>query len=410
MSRRYPAHRFTVIARDGATRARTGRIETPHGVVETPAFVLCATRGALKAATLDEARALGASLVLGNTYHLMLAPGPERIAALGGFAAMTGWRGPTLTDSGGFQIFSMGHGGVAAEIKGNRSGTPAATLLTVEEAGATFRSYLDGAVKRLSPEISLSVQASIGADLVVVLDECTPFHAPRDYVERALARTFRWSRRSLAAFDAAGGVGSAGPQALIGIAGGHVHEALRREAADFVNGEDFFGHAIGDSLGGAREEMHRIVAFQAPLLRPDRPIHLLGIGQVADIWNGVASGIDTFDCVHPTRIARHGGALIRPGTEDTGRGVTGREHLNLRNARFRDDHRPLEDGCDCPACHGGLSRAYLHHLLKVDELAGLLLLTRHNIRFMMRLMERVRAAVAAGRVREEAAAWGVRLA
>ncbi len=406
MSARYPAHRFTVTARDGATRARTGRIETPHGVVETPAFVLCATRGALKAATLDEARALGASLVLGNTYHLMLAPGPERVARMGGFAAMTGWRGPTLTDSGGFQIFSMGHGGVAAEIKGNRSGTPAATLLRVEEAGATFRSYLDGVTKRLSPEISLSVQGHIGADLVVVLDECTPFHAPRDYVERALARTFRWSRRSLASFDAREGQGSAGPQAVVGIAGGHVHEDLRRQAADFVNGEDFFAHAIGDSLGGTREEMHRIVAFQAPLLRPDRPIHLLGIGQVADIWNGVAHGIDTFDCVHPTRIARHGGALVRPGREDT----AGRDHLNLRNARFRDDHRPLEEGCDCPACAAGLSRAYIHHLLKVDELAGLLHLTRHNIRFMMRLMDAVRASVASGRVREEAAAWGVRLA
>jgi queuine tRNA-ribosyltransferase len=215
----------------------------------------------------------------------------------------------------------------------------------------------------------------------------------------------RWSRRSLAAFDAAGGRGSAGPQALIGIAGGHVHEDLRRAAAEFVNGEDFFGHAIGDSLGGTREEMHAIVAFQAPLLRPDRPIHLLGIGQVADIWHGVAHGIDTFDCVHPTRIARHGGALVRAGVEDTG----GRDHLNLRNARFRDDPRPIEEGCDCPACSSGLSRAYLHHLLKLDELAALLLITRHNIRFMMRLMAAVRAAIAAGRVREEAAAWGVRL-
>ncbi|QXM24279.1 tRNA guanosine(34) transglycosylase Tgt [Elioraea tepida] len=405
MSVRYPAHRFTVTARDPATRARAGVLETPHGAVETPAFVLCATRGALKAATMEEARSLGATLVLGNTYHLMLAPGAEAVGRLGGLARMTGWHGPTLTDSGGFQIFSMGHGGVAAEIKGSRSGTPAPTLIRIDEQGATFRSYLDGSVHQLSPEGSLAAQAAIGADLVVVLDECTPFHATRDYVERALARTMRWSRRSLAAFDAAGGRGSAGPQALIGIAGGHVHEDLRRAAAEFVNGEDFFGHAIGDSLGGTREEMHAIVAFQAPLLRPDRPIHLLGIGQVADIWHGVAHGIDTFDCVHPTRIARHGGALVRAGVEDTG----GRDHLNLRNARFRDDPRPIEEGCDCPACSSGLSRAYLHHLLKLDELAALLLITRHNIRFMMRLMAAVRAAIAAGRVREEAAAWGVRL-
>jgi queuine tRNA-ribosyltransferase len=319
---------------------------------------------------------------------------------------MTGWRGPTLTDSGGFQIFSMGHGGVAAEIKGSRSGTPAPTLIRVEEAGATFRSYLDGSVRRLSPELSLAAQAAIGADLAVVLDECTPFHAGRDYVERALARTVRWSRRSLAAFDAAGGMGSAGPQALVGIAGGHVHEDLRRAAAEFVNGEDFFAHAIGDSLGGTREQMHAIVAFQAPLLRADRPIHLLGIGQVADIWHGVAQGIDSFDCVHPTRIARHGGALVRPGGED----LAGRDHLNLRNARFRDDPRPIEDGCDCPACAAGLSRAYLHHLLKAGELAGVLALTGHNIRFMMRLLGAVRDAIGLGRVRAEAAAWGVTLA
>jgi queuine tRNA-ribosyltransferase len=406
VSARYPAHRFTVSARDPGTRARRGLIETPHGAVETPAFVLCATRGALKAATMDEARALGASLVLGNTYHLLLAPGAEAVARMGGLAAMTGWRGPTLTDSGGFQIFSMGHGGVAAEIKGSRSGTPAPTLIRVEEAGATFRSYLDGSVRRLSPELSLAAQAAIGADLAVVLDECTPFHAGRDYVERALARTVRWSRRSLAAFDAAGGMGSAGPQALVGIAGGHVHEDLRRAAAEFVNGEDFFAHAIGDSLGGTREQMHAIVAFQAPLLRADRPIHLLGIVQVADIWHGVAQGIDSFDCVHPTRIARHGGALVRPGGED----LAGRDHLNLRNARFRDDPRPIEDGCDCPACAAGLSRAYLHHLLKAGELAGVLALTGHNIRFMMRLLGAVRDAIGLGRVRAEAAAWGVTLA
>ena len=410
MSARYPAHRFTVTAHDPATRGRTGLIETPHGAVETPAFVLCATRGALKAATMDEARHLGASLVLGNTYHLLLAPGPEAVGRMGGLAAMTGWRGPTLTDSGGFQIFSMGHGGVAAEIKGSRSGTPAPTLIRVEEAGATFRSYLDGSLRRLSPELSLAAQAAIGADLAVVLDECTPFHAPRDYVERALARTFRWSRRSLAAFDAAGGRGSAGPQALVGIAGGHVHEDLRRAAAEFVNGEDFFGHAIGDSLGGTREQMHAIVAFQAPLLREDRPIHLLGIGQVADIWHGVAQGIDSFDCVHPTRIARHGGGLVRPGAEDPARGGVVRDHINLRNARFRDDPRPIEEGCDCPACAAGLSRAYLHHLLKAGELAGVLALTRHNIRFMMRLMEEVRAAIAAGRLRDAAAQWGMEVA
>ncbi len=406
MSGRYTAFSWRVVGRDPATRARLGLLLTPHGVVETPNFILCATRGALKAATMPQARALGAQIVLANTYHLMLAPGAERVARLGGLHRMTGWQGPILTDSGGFQIFSMGHGGVAAEVKGNRAQPAEATLIRIEERGATFRSYIDGSVQELTPERSMQIQAALGADLVVVLDECTPFHADRDYVAHALERTFRWSRRSLAAFDQAGGMGTEGPQALYGIAGGHVHEDLRRAAADFVNGEAFFGHAIGDSLGATREQMHAVVAFQAPLLREDRPIHLLGIGQVADIWHGVAHGIDTFDCVHPTRIARHGGALVRHADE---KGVEGRDHLNLRNACFRDDPRVLEEGCDCPACAGGYPRAYLHHLLKTGELIGLWLLTQHNIRFMMRLMAEVRAAIAAGRVREAAAEWGVRL-
>jgi len=350
---------------------------------------------------------LGAQIVLANTYHLMLAPGAERVARLGGLHRMTGWPGPMLTDSGGFQIFSMGHGGVAAEVKGNRSRAGESTLMRIEERGALFRSYIDGSVQELTPEGSIAIQAALGADLVVVLDECTPYHAERDYVARALERTWRWSRRCLAAFDGRGGMGVAGPQALYGIAGGHVHEDLRRAAADFVNSEDFFGHAIGDSLGATREQMQTVVALQAPLLREDRPIHLLGIGQVADIWHGVAQGIDTFDCVHPTRIARHGGALVRTPEHDT---VEGRDHLNLRNARFRDDPRVLEEACDCPACAGGYSRAYLHHLLKTGELLGLWLLTQHNIRFMMRLMAAVRAAIREGRVREAAAEWGVRLA
>jgi queuine tRNA-ribosyltransferase len=350
--------------------------------------VFCATHGALKGALLPQAASCGADFVLANTYHLMLAPGADRVARLGGLHRFMGWSGPLLTDSGGFQIFSMGHGGVAAEIKGSRTGTLPSTLLRIEEVGATFRSYRDGAVLRLTPESAIATQRALGPDFVVTLDECTPYHASRDYTARALARTLRWQKRSLDEFVRGGGIGSGGPQALVGIASGGVHEDLRLEGAQFVNGQQFFAQAIGDSLGGSKAEMRHVVEHTMRHLRDDRPTHLLGIGGPDDIFHGVAHGIDTFDCVHPTRIARHGSALARPPHAE------GKGSLNLRNARFAEDSWPLEPDCDCPACAGGISRAYIHHLVRAGEHAGAMWLTLHNIRFMTRLMQAVRGAIA----------------
>lgn len=395
----YPGFSFDILHRDHASRARVGRLATPHGVVETPAFVFCATHAALKGALLPQARQCGASYVLANTYHLMLAPGAELVARQGGLHRFMRWDGPLLTDSGGFQIFSMGHGGVAAEIKGNRSGQLPTTLLKIEEAGATFRSYRDGSVLRLTPESAVATQAALGPDLVVTLDECTPFHASRDYTARALARTLRWQKRSLHEFERLGGVGSGGPQALVGIASGGVHDDLRREGAAFVNETPFFAQAVGDSLGGDKAQMRAVVETTMAALRQDRPTHLLGIGGADDIFHGVAQGIDTFDCVHPTRIARHGSALVRPPHGQ------GRGQLNLRNGRFREDPGPLEPDCDCPACAGGISRAYIHHLVRTGESAGGMWLTLHNIRFMTRLMAAVRASIRAGRLAQAAADW-----
>jgi queuine tRNA-ribosyltransferase len=394
-----PGFAFEILHRDPATHARLGRLGTPHGAVETPAFVFCATHGALKGALLPQARECGATYILANTYHLMVAPGPELVARQGGLHRFMRWEGPLLTDSGGFQIFSMGHGGISAEIKGSRSGALPTTLLKIDESGAEFRSYRDGSRLLLTPETSIQVQRDLGPDLVVTLDECTPFHATRDYTARALARTMRWQTRSHAEFVRGGAVGSGGKQALVGIASGGVHDDLRVEGAQFVNELDCFGQAVGDSLGADKPQMRHVVQHTMRHLRDDRPTHLLGIGGPDDIFHGVAHGIDTFDCVHPTRIARHGSALARPVHAE------GRDHLNLRNARFADDASPLEPDCDCPACSGGISRAYIHHLVRTGEPAGGMWLTLHNIRFMTRLMQAVRGAIGAGRLGEAGREW-----
>jgi len=331
-------------------------------------------------------KAAGAQIILANTYHLIIQPGPEAVARLGGLHAMMAWDGPLLTDSGGFQIFSLGHGSVAEEIKGNRGAERPRTLIGIDEQGATFRSYLDGAIHTLTPEGSIQAQRQLGADIILVLDECTPYHVDRDYTARSMALSHRWATRSVAEFSRARH-GSAGPQALYGIVQGGVYDDLRRQSAQFALDQPTFGHAVGGCLGGSPDEMYDVVAMAMAPLDDDRPVHLLGIGGIQDIWENVAKGIDTFDCVSPTRIARHGGALIRPAL--SGRA---RDHINLRNARFRDDQDPLDPECGCYSC-AKFTRAYLHHLLKAGEILALQLLTIHNIAFMSRLMNAVREAI-----------------
>jgi queuine tRNA-ribosyltransferase len=380
--------RFDISHRD-ASGARRGRLVTPHGVMETPAFVFCATKASIKGLTMDQVRSCGTGVVLANTYHLSLRPGAERVAVLGGLHRMMDWNGPLLTDSGGFQIFSLGHGGVAREIKGSRGLLGGKTLLRVSEDGALFRSYVDGSRRLLTPEGSVRAQRLLGADIILPLDECTPFHLDRRHTEDSTRRSHRWERRSLDEFER----GNDGSQAIYGIIQGGVHEDLRRESCDFVGGENFFGQAIGGSLGGDREQMRDIVSLVGARKHPTRPTHLLGIGGVGDIFHGVRRGVDSFDCVHPTRLARHGGALL---AGDASEGVG---HLNLKNARFASDGRPIDGDCDCYACRSA-SRGYLHHLFQAGELLGGQLLTLHNITFMNRLMARIRSAIEAGTLDE----------
>jgi queuine tRNA-ribosyltransferase len=382
---------FAVTHRDPASRARTGQLATPHGTIETPAFIFCATRAAIRGAMPAQMRAAGADIILSNTYHLMIQPGAEAVAALGGLHRMTGWDGPMLTDSGGFQIFSMGHGGVADEVKGRRRVEREAALIKIEEEGATFRSYLDGARLFLSPEGSIGIQRQIGADLIVALDECTPFHVERPYTEKSMGMTHRWADRCLAEFART----DDGRQALYGVVQGGIYPDLRRESAEFTADRDFFGTAIGGSLGADKAQMYEVVSYCAPYIHPDRPVHLLGIGGIGDIFAGVRLGIDSFDCVVPTRVARHGWALMKG---------TPAERINLRNARHRADPAPIDETCGCDTCRQ-FSRGYLHHLIRAEELLGITLVVIHNVFTMTRLMREVRHAIRTGSLDETEAAW-----
>jgi len=383
------------------SKARLGKLTTPHGVVETPAFIFCATKAAIKGATPQSMLKENTQIILANTYHLMLQPGPELMQKMGGLHKFMGWDGPMLTDSGGFQIFSLGHGSVAEEVKGNRGSTRPKSLLKINEEGATFKSYIDGKMHLLTPEYSIQIQRALGADLIVVLDECTPFHVDKSYTERSMHLSHRWAERSLREFER----GPSGIQALYGITQGGVYPDLRKISADFVNSLPFFGHAVGGSLGANKVQMEEVVQMAMESLDPTRPVHLLGIGGISDIFYGVQQGVDTFDCVHPTRLARHGGALVPPSVwENLGENPKGREHINLRNARFREDVRPIDESCGCETCKT-FSRGYLHHLLKAGELLVMQALTLHNVHFMNRLLTSIRKAISEDRLGHEKKNW-----
>jgi queuine tRNA-ribosyltransferase len=385
---------LTITGRDPASRARAGVLRTPRGEVRTPHFVPLATKATVKGLLPAEVAELGYDIVLGNTFHLFLDPGHDLIARFGGLHDFMGWRGPIVTDSGGFQVFSMGYGTVADEIKGRApSGSDrAGKVLRIEERGVRFRSYLDGSEKFMAPETSMEIQAALGSDLALVFDECTPFHADRDYTARSAERTHRWLRRCLDWHAEHGPDG----QLVYGIVQGGVHEDLRTESADTIAASECDGIAIGGSLGADKAQMYEVVDWTTARLPEDRPRHLLGIGEVDDLIRGVELGIDTFDCAMPTRLGRHGMALI-PAPDR-------RWRVDLTGARWRDSDEPIMEGCPCPACAIGLTRGYLRYLTRARELTGMRLLTIHNLAFLARLMARLRAAIENGTLTEEAAA------
>jgi queuine tRNA-ribosyltransferase len=375
--------RFEITARDGAARA--GRLLTAHGSISTPAFIPLATRGSVRSVDRADVAELGFELVLANTFHLFLAPGAERIAALGGLHAFMGWDRALITDSGGFQVFSLAHGTIADEIKGRRGRpTTGGAVLEVSERGVRFRSYVDGAERFMGPEESMATQAALGSDIALAFDECTPYHAERDYTARSTERTHRWLERCLEWHR------RNGPrrQAVFGIVQGGVHEDLRRASAAAVSTAPVDGLAIGGTLGQDKPEMHGVVALTSSLIPAEVPRHLLGIGEPDDLLEGIARGIDLFDCAVPTRLARHGMALA-PLPD-------ARFRFDVGRAPFARDPSPLVEGCPCPTC-GAHSRAYLHYLTRAGEMTGVRLLTIHNLSFLARMMDGVREAIGGGR-------------
>ncbi|MFL6262515.1 MAG: tRNA guanosine(34) transglycosylase Tgt [Thermoanaerobaculia bacterium] len=339
--------------------ARLGRLATPHGVVETPAFMPVGTLGAVKGVTPQELEAAGASILLSNLYHLALRPGIDTVERLGGIHAFTGWRGPILTDSGGFQVWSLGG------------------LRTVDAGGVTFRSHLDGSPLRFTPEGVANFQERMGVDVAMMLDECPPWPVERPAAEASWERTLAWARRAREAWTGKGG-------GLFGIVQGSVYPDLRQRAAADLAALDFDGYAIGGvAVGEPEGERRSVVEWTAPALPADRPRYLMGVGYPEDILHAVGQGVDLFDCVLPARNARHGVLFTRQGV------------VKIKNARYKEDERPLDPECGCPACRR-VSRAFLHHLTRAGELTAPVLATLHNLRFYLDFMADLRQAIKLG--------------
>jgi queuine tRNA-ribosyltransferase len=357
-----PRFAFTIEATDG--RARTGRIAMRRGEIRTPAFMPVGTAATVKAMTPESVRATGADIILGNTYHLMLRPGAERVARLGGLHAFMNWPRPILTDSGGYQVMSLSE------------------LRKLTEDGVEFRSHLDGSKHMLTPERSMDIQRLLGSDVVMAFDECPRTDRPRDEIARSMELSMRWARRSRDAFDAGGE--HAERAALFGIQQGALDEELRKRSADALTDIGFDGYAIGGlAVGEGQDAMFATLDFAPGQLPADRPRYLMGVGKPDDLVGAVERGVDMFDCVLPTRSGRNGQAFTWNGP------------LNLRNARHAEDSGPLDERCPCAACTS-YSRAYLHHLVKAGEILGAMLVTEHNLTFYQQLMEAMRDAIAAG--------------
>ncbi len=392
---------FELLAQDG--QARAGRLITPHGVIETPSFIPVGTLASVKALSTKDLLKIGTQVIIANTYHLHLQPGEDLIAQMGGLHRFMGWDGPLMTDSGGFQIFSHGAGreedvGKIAlpspeqeDRGGHFSAKKRRRLVEVDEDGVEFISYLDGSRHRFTAERVIEIEQKLGADIILVLDECTsPLHDYR-YTKAAMDRTHRWAVRALDFFQKS----SRGDQAIFGIVQGGTYQDLRRESALFISGLGFDGYAIGGALGKSKREFYQVLEWTAPFLPEHKPRHLLGIGEIEDIFEIIERGIDLFDCVTPTRMARTGTLLVR-GAE--------RFRLNLLNARFKTDHRPIEEGCNCYTCINH-TRAYLRHLFLARELLGMHLAAIHNLYFIESLVRRIRNAIKGGRLRNLKREW-----
>ena len=383
---------FTITHKDKKSLARTGILKTPHGSIETPVFIPVATQATVKALDSKDLELLGASVLLANTYHLHLRPGEKLVKSMGGLHGFMHWNKPIFTDSGGFQAFSLGYGmehnigKIASMFPVPHSiGMPGRKkLAVVTEQGVEFKSHLTGEKIVLTPKISMKIQRDLGADIILAFDECTSPLSDYAYTKKALVRTHRWAKESLAAYKNT-------RQQLFGIIQGGEYKDLRLKSASFIASLSFDGFAVGGSLGKSKKDMHKILEWVIPVLNQkntEKPRHLLGIGGVDDLFECVERGIDSFDCVAPARIARRGNLYVHPpaGT------MKNKFVINIENAKYKADKNPIDDQCTCPTCRS-YSRAYLRHLFVAQELSYYRLATLHNLHFILRLMEEIRASI-----------------
>ena len=396
---------FEVIAKE--KEARAARLVTPHGAIETPSFVAVGTQATVKTLTAEDLRKAGSQVIITNAYHLHLQPGEDLIESMGGLHEFMSWQGPLMSDSGGFQIFSLGAGkehGVGkiapifpeeedrARHLSRRTGKP---LVKVDEDGVEFVSYLDGSIHRFTPDGVIQIEQKLGADIILVLDECTsPLH-DFHYTRAAMERTHCWALRAMEAFQRSANRA----QALFGIVQGGAYQDLREQSAAFIADQDFDGYAVGGSLGRSKEDMYQVLEWVIPLMPQHKPRHLLGIGEIEDIFEVVKRGVDLFDCVAPTRMARTGTVFS---------GEAKRFRINILNAQFKDDPGPIDTGCHCHTCCN-YSRAYIRHLFMAKEPLGIRLATIHNLYFFESLMARIRAAIKEGRLAELERKWCSRI-
>ncbi len=360
-----PAIKYELIAKDEKTGARAGIIHTPHGSFPTPIFMPVGTQASVKGVSPDELLDINAGIILSNTYHLFLRPGSELVRKAGGLHKFMHWPRAILTDSGGFQVFSLGD------------------LRKITEEGVTFRSHLDGSKKFLSPEVSMKVQRDLGSDIVMAFDECVPYPADFEYTKQSTERTTRWAVRSKKAMEGADN------QGLFGIVQGGMFKELRRYSAEALIELDFPGYAVGGlSVGEPPELMNEMLDYTLELLPQDKPRYLMGVGTPDYLVEGVARGIDMFDCVYPTRVARNGMAMVHSG------------RIVIKNSEYTEDERPLEEGCGCYACRNGYTRSYIRHLFRAGEIFGLRLLSLHNLYFLCQFMRDMRQSIIDGRFGE----------
>lgn len=367
--------KFEVLHTSKRSRARVGRITTPHGVIDTPNFVAVGTNGTIKALDSLSVQKMGLQLMFCNTYHLLLQPGTNVVKQAGGLHRFINRNMPLITDSGGFQVFSLAYGSVANELKSRGTKKTDGTVLKITEEGVLFRSYRNGEKVLLTPESSIEAQKDLGADIIIPFDELPPYHIEKDVLKRSLDRTHRWEKRSLVEH-----LKNPQGQAIYAVVHGGVDEILRKESCEYLSALPFDGFAIGGSLGKTKSELFDLLSHTTPRLDPSRPNHLLGIGDLESIDRLVPYGIDTFDSSYPTKLARHGVALTKKG------------HLNLTKGIHSTQFLPIDEECACPTC-AHFSLAFLHHLFKAGELTGLTLATQHNLYFMVQHMQRYREAI-----------------